>query len=866
MSEVKRLWSPRRRIVVGVVAILGIVFSFVAYSGARKDAHRHTQAEFIRRAEARSAHTRERIAHFEGGLFGLSNLLTADVSVSRHEFSIAANAMLSHYSGITALEWVGVVSEEKRAEIEAAVSAELGRPFQFTKPSHQGEIERAPAAREHYPILYIEPMEGNERAFGFDLAFGPTTKDLANARRNRQVTVSRRITLIQETADLSSIIFIWPVFKSIEEVPQLMGYVQGVFRLSDILTRDLEGTDGDALDILWIDPREEDPQYRELFSYSPTETTTLRESDFAPSELFEVKIPVGDRQWLALHRPNPAWLTAQSNHTPLWLLLSGLAITGLLSALLGLLFRRTHIVEQLVATRTEELEQNRLLLTGLMQSLPGMAYRCIPGSPAKLLYVSEGSQGLCGYPSSELLDGSIKIDDIIDPDDRDRVADLVTIALNKQQPFKAEYRITTRSGEVKWVLSQGHGIYDQAGEPILYEGLIIEITDRKLIEEQKLTLERKLFEGQKHESLGLMAGGVAHDFNNLLTGILGHAGLARMQLFADSTADKHLQEIEDASQRAAELCKQMLAFAGRGRLSSEAIDLHALIVMLKPLLQSTAQKKITLEYQTGDTPKITGDVSQIRQVILNLFVNAAEAIGEGAGTITICTSTRTIDQSEVRTDHQQRRQSAGVYAVLSVSDTGSGIPKENLTRIFDPFFTTKFTGRGLGLSAASGVITGHNGAIYVDSTEGHGATFNLYLPAADQSIQSAKTKPIVNQLRKALVIDDDQPVIDVVSELLSSMNIEAVSGLGGKAALEIFQEQPDDFDLVLLDIVMPDLNGPETLTRLRAIKPNVPVLMMSGLNNPETIAKLAKQGPLVFIAKPFSRSQLEEALNSLLAP
>ncbi len=848
-----------------MVAILGIVFSCVAYARARKDAQRQTQTEFIRRAEARSAHTRERIAHFQGGLFGLTNLLTADVSVSRNEFAIAANAMLTHYSGITALEWVGVVSEDKRAEVEAAVSAELGRHFQFTKPSHQGEIERAPAAREHYPILYVEPMEGNERAFGFDLAFGPTTKDLANARRNREVTVSRRIRLIQETADLSSVIFIWPVFKNIKGVPQLMGYVQGVFRLNDILARGLDGTDGDALDILWIDPRETDPDYRELFSYSPTKQSPLRESEFDANKLFEVRIPIGDRYWLALYRPNPAWLAAQSTHTPLWFLLSGLAITGLLTSLLAMLFRRTEIVEHLVAKRTEELEQNRRLLSGLMQSLPGMAYRCRYGKPPKYLYVSEGSNDLLGYTPREFLDGSITISDIVHPEDLDHLLAHLTKALKEKQPFRAEYRVSTRTGVLKWVLSQGHGIYNQAGELLFFEGLIIEITDRKLIEEQKLTLERKLFEGQKHESLGLMAGGVAHDFNNLLTGILGHAGLARMQLGSDSAAHTHLQQIEDASQRAAELCKQMLAFAGRGRLSSEIIDLPALIEMLQPLLQSTAQKKITIEYQIGDTAKISGDVSQIRQVILNLFVNAIEAIGEGSGTITLRTGTKTISQSDECTDHAHRNLVPGTYAVLTLSDTGTGISPENLTRIFDPFFTTKFTGRGLGLAAASGVIAGHNGAIQVDSSEGQGATFTLYLPTADQSAQSGEDSPVVDQIRKALVIDDDQPVIDVVSELLSTMSIESVSGLGGQAALDIFQDQPDEFDLVLLDIVMPDLNGPETLTRLRAIKPNVPVLMMSGLNNPETISKLAQQGPLVFIAKPFSRSQLETALKSLLS-
>lgn len=854
----------RQRALVGALAALGVVLSITTYTISRRSEDREINMEFLRRADVRSVHTRERIALFEGGLFGLSHLLTASENITRADFAFAAEAMRGRYQGISALEWVGVVPDANRKQVESQVSAELGRKFEFLAPHTDNVSVRAPFAEIHYPILYVEPMAGNERAFGYDLVFGPTATDLANAREHRQLTVTRCFRLIQETADQSSVVFIWPVFEPTGDQSKLLGFVQGVFRLHDILAGPLRDTDGNALDILWIDPREQSPEYRVLLRDPATAgAALLNENDFRDNTVHSINIPVGNRHWVALYRPNPAWLKSQRTSTPIWLLLLGLSVTGLLSCLIVVLQRQKKSIERKVVERTSQLVESRKLLEGLMQSLPGMAYRSTHEQPPRVFYVSDGAKKLTGYSAAEILSGEISPRQYIHSEDRERISQTVDQALKKRSTFECEYRIITRDGLTKWVLLRGHGIYDQDGQIQYSEGLVIDITERKQTEENSLQLERRLFEGQKLESLGLLAGGIAHDFNNLLTSILGNAGLARMDLPEESPIKNNLKEIERASQKAADLCQQMLSFAGQGRLTVEPVKLDELIVSLQPLLSASANRNIQLEYQLDPTPASTGDIAQIRQVILNLVINAVEAIGSEAGIISLSTGVETIDPSRYQSDHPFRNIEPGRYAFMKVADTGGGIPPDSIDRIFDPFFTTKFAGRGLGLAAVRGIVYGHNGTVFVQSEPQQGSTFTVLLPLPVEPTASSTEDSSVKRI-VALVVDDDESVLGVTTELLRSFDYEAVAAQGGEKALAVFLKDTSRFDLVLLDIIMPGMNGLDTLARLRALRPSLPVLMMSGQQESEPVEALAAQGPLAFITKPFTRATLQTALRNLL--
>jgi PAS domain S-box-containing protein len=870
MAPASRTPLLRRSFLVAAVIVAGLALSLLACKTSLDGERDLFRAQLVRRADVHGAITREVINNFEGGLFGLCNLFIGSAEVTRSEFTEAARRMLARYPGITALEWVPIVPDADRAAVESAVSRQLGRQFQFVVPGADGRMQPSPAAAEHYPILYVEPIAGNEHAFGYDLAFGPTTDLLRRARLSRKMAVSRRIRLVQETkANRYSVIFAWPVFKTTAPTAPCMGFIQGVFRLDDLMVKaPTMARAHRALDILYLDPTKQDAADRQiLFDPADGEATATPppalEAEFRRGPHRAVRLPVGDRQWIALYRPSDAWLESVTTRHPLWLLLSGLTMTGLLAGLVHVLGRRSEVIAAEVEERTAELKESRRQLDSLVQALPGMAYRCTVADEVTMLYTSEGAAALTGYSAAEFMDGQAHVGDIIHPDDLPVVRQLTRDALHEKRMFELEYRIRTRDGALKWVLTRGRPVFDAHGQPLFFEGLIIDITARRQAETDKLAIERRLLESQKLESLGLLASGVAHDFNNLLTTIVGHAGLARLDQPAGSAALNCLQQIELASQHAAELCQQMLAYAGKGRLSVEQIDLNAVITAMRPLLQSSISRAVTLHLELApQLPDVTGDPSQLRQILMNLVINASDAIGEQAGRITLVTQVQDIGLDELARCATGRDLAAGKYVVLEVRDTGRGMSPATLERIFDPFFTTKFAGRGLGLAAVLGIVRGHHGALDVTTSLGAGAVFKLILPEARMA-SAGPARADAAERPRALVVDDDEPVRLVTSELLRSMGYEAETAATGEAALAWFQAEDARFDLVLLDIVMPGIDGLETLRRLRALKPGVHVLLMSGHAEHGAKHEFAAEGPAAFITKPFNRNALETRLREL---
>lgn len=870
MSSALRPLLFRRRLLVSLVLAVGIVLSLLIFHYATEREREFVATELARRSDVRGALTREVVSNFESSLFGLSNLFTGSDDVTAAEFRTAARRVLQRYPGISALEWVQIVPEAERTDVERALSRQAGHPFTFRAPAADGAMAPAGPAAVHYPILYVEPMAGNERAFGYDLAFGPTLDALRSAAATGRMAVSRRLRLVQEAQpERYSVIFIWPVLKPTAAGDRCIGFVQGVFRLDDILIRSLHmPRNYQALDTLYVDPAAADPAER-VFLYHPAESTGAApapagiEDDFRRGLHRQTSLAVGDRTWTILFRPSATWLASVNHSHAWWFLLSGLTVTGLLAALIHVLGRRHETIEREVELRTAELKESRRYLESFVQALPGMAYRCGLSHQSVMLYTSDGAAELTGYTAEDFRSGRVHIRDLIHPDDIGLVRQLTHEALHEKRLYEFEYRIRTRDGHEKWVLSRGRGVYDDDEKLLFFEGLAIDITARKRAEGDKLTIERRLLESQKLESLGLLASGVAHDFNNLLTTIVGNAGLARLDTGQGTPAAGCLEQIELAAQHAAELCQQMLAYAGKGRLTVDRIDLGALLSGLKPLLQSSVSRTARLEFEIApDLPRITGDASQIRQIIMNLVINASDAIGEAGGRIAIAAKVQDVAAAELELCATGRELAAGRYVVVEVRDSGRGMSPATLTRIFDPFFTTKFAGRGLGLAAVLGIIRGHNGALRVTSRIGEGSAFKLILPAAEAPAapESAATPAGV---RRALIVDDDEPVRAVAAELLHSMDYETVAAAGGTEALALFTADPGRYSFVLLDIVMPGMDGLELLQRLRAVRAGVRVLLMSGHADRGRMLELAAEGRVAYLTKPFNRAALESTLREL---
>ena len=408
------------------------------------------------------------------------------------------------------------------------------------------------------------------------------------------------------------------------------------------------------------------------------------------------------------------------------------------------------------------------------------------------------------------------------------------------------------------------------GTPLLYLA-VTDITARKWAEEKRLQLERQMQQTQKLESLGVLAGGIAHDFNNLLTVILGNASLAIDELPPITPARDSLVAIEETSLRAAELCRQMLAYSGKGQCIIENIRLRDLIGEMVSLLKASIGKKAIFNLNLKDSlPLLRGDPSQIRQVIMNLVINGSEALGEHGGAITISTGVMDCSREYLTEAFLDESLTDGSYVWLEVSDTGCGMDKDIQRRIFEPFFTTKFTGRGLGLSAVLGIVRGHKGALKVYSEPGRGTTFKVLFPAVPEEKalagrnQTVKSSPWKGS-GTILLVDDEESVRVMGTRMLERVGFEVLTAADGREALELFQERREQIVLVLLDLTMPDLDGEETFRELRRMAPRVRVLMSSGYTESEIAPRFAGKRLSGFLQKPYTLEALTQSLQSALA-
>ncbi len=445
--------------------------------------------------------------------------------------------------------------------------------------------------------------------------------------------------------------------------------------------------------------------------------------------------------------------------------------------------------------------------------------------------------------------------------------------------FYAEFARLLREGSAKNVeidLCSASGIptpfeinarTEQTSEGLRAHLFYRDITVRRRAIEERQAIEHKMQESQKLESLGVLAGGIAHDFNNLLTGILGHASLASSVVGPDPRIQGYLEQIEKASLRAADLCKQMLAYSGKGRFVVQPNDLNTLLRDTVDLLLLSISKRVVLSFHlAGEIAPIMADATQLRQVIMNLVMNASEAIGEAGGSITVSSGSGDIDAHFLAGTHSTTNVRPGRYVWFEVTDTGCGMSPEIKDRIFDPFFTTKFTGRGLGLAAVLGIVRSHGGALKVDSTPGKGTVFRVLFPSsagAPAATAHARTAAPWRSSGRVLVVDDEETVRIVSTHILEGLGFTVILATDGRDAVKKFQSDPA-IALVLLDLTMPHMDGEETYREIRRMRPATKVLLMSGFSEQEAMSRFASQGLAGFVQKPFNVAQLTAHVREVL--
>ena len=501
----------------------------------------------------------------------------------------------------------------------------------------------------------------------------------------------------------------------------------------------------------------------------------------------------------------------------------------------------------------------RKQLDNILEHSPAVIYSLkIEGKCIRPVWISRNVKQFMGHPNTET-DGRVLWLNSIHPDDTGEALDGESQVLQYGHAVK-EYRLRDKNGNYRWVRDEQKLVLDADGRPAEIVGSWIDITAQKQLEEQ-------FRQSQKLESIGQLAGGVAHDFNNILTVIQGHASLLLSEPPVREVAGESLEIINHAAERAAMLTRQLLTFSRKQVMRPKLLDLNQVVADLTKMLHRVLGANISLQanYRPG-LPKVRADAGMMEQVLMNLAVNSCDAMPSG-GELIIRTTEETIDAEYAEKNPQA---TAGDHVCLAVTDTGCGIPPEDLLRVFEPFFTTKEVGRGTGLGLATvyGIVKQHHGWITIDSEVGKGTTFHIFLPVADETQKddgnALEGTHTPHGTETILLVEDEPAVRSLARDILRRQGYKILEADCGAAALKVWEAKRDIIDLVLTDIIMPGMNGHHLVEKLHAGKPSLPVIFTSGYSADVVGKDFELVEGVNFLQKPFTPLKVAQALRKVL--
>jgi PAS domain S-box-containing protein len=476
-----------------------------------------------------------------------------------------------------------------------------------------------------------------------------------------------------------------------------------------------------------------------------------------------------------------------------------------------------------------------------------------------ILTWNAGAERIYGYPGEEAVGRPMTM--LLPPDRADEEAEILRRLARGERVSHFETTRLKKDGSTIHVSLTISPVRGADGCILGASHVARDITERKRFEQQ-------LRQSQRLESLGVLAGGIAHDFNNLLTGILANVTLASELLPPGSPAQPLLRDGSTACQRLSDLTRQLLAYSGRGSLSTTAVNVSDLVREIAALIQASIPKHVQVRLALDDkVPLMTADPSQVQQIVMNLIINGAEAVpSDQPGAVLVSTGSQLVDETYIQsTLFASGEVQPGCYVCLEVHDTGKGMDAETQSKIFDPFFTTKFEGRGLGLAAVLGIVRSHKGVIRVYSQPGKGTTFKVLLPAdSDAKVRPSVFREDLRGSGTILAVEDEEVIRRVVKTTLELYGYTVVLAEDGEQACLIFEQRHAEIDAVLLDLVMPKLGGEGVFRQLHLIRPEIPVVLTSGYSDTEAQARFAGKPLSGFLRKPFTAAALGQAMKDAL--
>jgi len=818
----------------------------------------------------------------------LGNFFDNSTHVTRQEFSRYVKSVLPRYSGIQAFSWNPLVPDNERAAYESLAREEGLENFEFTERTAESKLVTADHRKEYIIVYYIEPMETNKPALGFDIASNPARlKAITEGFNSAKLSASDRITLVQESGDQTGILLLLPVYRqgvslnTIEErFENRKGLVVEVLRIGDVIEAALEGFSDRGINLYLYDLTAE--VEKRFFYYRPSRLSEMPEQPLEEQAIqkglyWDETFDFAGRQWKMLLSPSSFYHKSQQMWQAWIVLLSSLLLTFILAFYLFKKLRYTAEIERKVS---QEIRTNQQLAAEISERQQAEAalresearYReLFVSNPHPMwiydleslafLDVNDAAILHYGYSDEEFLSMTIK--DIRPSEDVSRLLDNVD-RVGDGLDKAGIWRHIRKDGSVIEVEITSHVLlFDERRTELV---LVNDITERRQVEAEREKLQAQLLQAQKMESVGRLAGGVAHDFNNMLGVILGRAEMMFMGIKPGDPHFTDLQEIYKAAQRSADLTRQLLAFARKQTIAPRVLDLNDTVEGILKMLRRLIGEDIDLVWKPDTFLwPVRVDPAQVDQVLANLCVNARDAIF-GTGKVTIETNNVFFDQAYCASHAEAK---PGQYVMLAVSDDGCGMDKETLGNLFEPFFTTKEVGEGTGLGLAMiyGIVKQNNGFINVYSEPGQGTTFKLYLPRtreADEAIGEPVAKTIETGSETVLLVEDEESILRLGTAVLEKFGYNVLAACTPGEAISMAEQSEGMIHLLVTDVVMPEMNGKELKARIEKLRPDIKVLFMSGYTGNVIVHQGILEGDVHFLQKPFSVNSLVGKVRDVL--
>ena len=845
---------PRRPWVLALAILaLSLCLTLMAWWMARQNQAQRDTARLNRFVGRTELSLTNRLGRYEDIIRGAQGFFADDpalLSTEKWRTYIASLDLPKRHPGLTSLAFIARVQAQEldvflkqRPGLVGRYHRPLADPVPLLEPGQSGD---------HFIIELCEPGSRSSLALGLDIGTSQTQRLAAErARDTGQPALSGLVYFTRPTGREDAVVLLVPIYRGVPETTEarrqaLRGWVSAGILIKPMIDDLLRGEDtGVALEV--VDA---------FAARGPQWLYAAPDWPAGANPKITKMLDFGGRGWQIRYAIKPGFYEVDGRSQSLLLLLGGLVVSLSLAAvvwsLAGTRRRALDLARSMNASLHEALQRNRshLAYTPLAVIETDSAFRITDWNAA--------AERIFGYTKEEALGRDPRF--LTPEDGQGEVDPRRAILLESDEGIHIPMENLTRTGlriQCDWYSA---AIRDAGGNCIGVICLADDITERRHV-------EAALRQAQKLESLGVLAGGIAHDFNNLLTAILGNTEVALDRASNDPALRTAIQRIEATTQRGSDLARQLLAYAGKAHFSIQPLDLNTIIIDLGDLLSVSISKKVgvRMDLQSG-LPAVDADSAQFQQVVMNLVINASEAIGDHPGVVTIRTRGLQYGRAELSATFPGQVLEPGPYVRLEVEDNGCGMDAETIGRIFDPFFTTKFTGRGLGLSAMLGIVRGHRAGIRVESTPGEGTNFILLFPASQSVAVQPVPEPGMEQVVSGtiLVVDDEGIIRDLARNALENAGFQVLEARDGLEAVERFTDLGGGVDLVLLDMTMPRMGGAEAFRRIRELAPKVKVLLTSGYTQKESLESLADLPPDGFLQKPFRVRELIGRIRDLL--